>query len=248
MTVESEKDLEGLQRIGRIVGLALKEMKKSVQAGITTEELDQIGGEFLRKHGAHSAPKLVYNFPGETCISVNNEAAHGIPSDRSLQPGDLVNIDVSAELDGYFADTATMVIVEPVSTEKKKLCRCARSALFHATANAKAGSPIQVIGKTIEKEASRCGFKVLKDLGGHGVGRNIHEEPKDISCFYNRFDRRRLTAGMVITIEPFLTTGAEYVVPSVDGWTLRTSDGGLSAQFEHTLVITQGHPIVITAV
>lgn len=247
MTVESEEDLEGLKRIGRIVALALREMKKHVRAGITTAELDEIGAKFLEQHGARSAPVLAYNFPGSTCISINDEAAHGIPGPRVLQPGDLVNLDVSAELDGYYADTAAMVAVPPVSPLQERLVNCTRRALDRAINVTRAGQLLSVIGRTVEHEAQKCGFTTLHDLGGHGVGRGIHEEPHAIPNYYNPFERRRLVEGQVITIEPFLTTGANHVVTQFDGWTLKTADGGLSAQFEHTLVITRGRPLVVTA-
>jgi methionyl aminopeptidase len=248
MTIESEKDLDGLKKIGLIVAEALREMKKSLRPGMTTAELDAVGEAFLRKHGARSAPVLVYHFPGATCISVNDEAAHGIPGERVVQPGDLVNIDVSAELDGYFADTAATVAVPPVESHRQKLTRSAQRALYHALDAARAGQPINAIGRAIETEARRGGFSVLMDLGGHGVGRSIHELPHNVSCYYNRLDRRRLSEGLVITIEPFLTTGANHVVTQSDGWTLKTNDGSLSAQFEHTLVVTRGRPIVVTAI
>ncbi len=248
MTVDSDRDLEALKRIGRIVGLAVKEMAGRVRPGMTTGELDEIGRQLLEKYKARSAPRLVYNFPGETCISINEEAAHGIPGERVIQPGDLVNIDVSAELDGYFADSATTVQVPPVTRLQRKLCRCTQSALEKAIAVARAERPINQIGKVIEEEARRCGFTTLVELGGHGVGRSIHEEPHNIPNFFDRRDHRRLGEGQVITIEPFLTTGARRVTTSADGWTLKTIDGSLSVQFEHTLVITRERPLVITAV
>lgn len=248
MTVDSDMDLAGIRRIGRIVALALQEMKNHLQPGITTRELDEIGAKFLERHGAHSAPMLVYDFPGTTCISINDEAAHGIPGNRAIQPGDLVNIDVSAELDGYFADTAETIPVPPTSALQRRLLACTRKALQRAILSARAGQPINVIGKKVQAEARRCGFEVLSELNGHGVGRSIHEEPHNVSNYFNPFDKRRLTDGLVITIEPFFTTGARRVVTGPDGWTLKTADGSLSVQFEHTLVIRRGRPIVVTAI
>jgi methionyl aminopeptidase len=247
MTVDTDEELKALRRIGEIVALALEEMKAHLRPGITTRELDEIGGQFLHDHGAHSAPILVYNFPGETCISVNDEAAHGIPGERVIQAGELVNIDISAELDGFFADTAASVPVPPVSALQQHLCDCTQTALRQAIRSARAGEPMSVIGRAVERQASQCGFHVIRNLGGHGVGRNIHEEPRFIYNYENPADRRVLKAGQVITIEPFLSTGADLVVASGDGWTLRTPDGSLSAQYEHTLVITREEPIVITA-
>ena len=247
MTIDSEQDLQGLKRAGHVVALALKAMAAAVRPGITTAELDAIGGQVLAEHGAHSAPRLVYNFPGETCISINNEAAHGIPGERALAAGDLVNLDVSAELDGYFADAALMAPVPPISPTQHNLLRCTELALRKAINVARAGAPVNAIGKAIEEQANRCGFTTLLDLGGHGVGRTIHEEPHDVACFYNRSDQRVLQEGTVLTIEPFLTTGGRNVVTDKEnGWTLRTVDGSLSAQFEHTLVITKGKPVIVT--
>ena len=247
MTVDSERDIEGLKAIGQVVALTLQEMKRHVRPGITTRELDEIGGEVLRKHGAHSAPRLVYNFPGETCISLNDEAAHGIPGMRRIEPGDLVNLDVSAEMDGYFADSGLSVGVPPVSTEKQRLLDCAQAALRHAMRVARADVKMNLIGLEVERQAQRCGFTILRDLCGHGVGRSIHETPHNVLNFFYRQDERLLEDGQVLTIEPFLSNGSQRVFPGKDGWTLRTEGGHLSAQFEHALVIRRGRPLVTTA-
>ena len=246
MVVDSEKDLRALRRIGEIVAQALEHMKANLHPGMTTAELDAIGGAFLQAHRAHSAPILVYNFPGETCISINDEAAHGIPGERVIQPGELVNIDISAELDGYFADTAATVPVPPVQPLQQRLCECTQQALMEAINSARAGQPMSVIGRAIEQRANRCGFRIIRNLGGHGVGRSIHEEPRFIYNYENPADQRIMVEGQVITIEPFFSTGADMVVTAKDGWTLRTPDGSLSAQYEHTLVVTGQAPIVIT--
>jgi methionyl aminopeptidase len=247
MTVESKVDLEGLKHIGRIIGLAIKEMSKQVKPGMTTANLDEIGKEFLARFGARSAPMLEYNFPGVACISLNDEAAHGIPGERKIQPGDLVNIDLSAELDGYYADSAVTVAIPPVSPVKKKLCACSQAAMYKGIAAARAGQPLHAIGRAIQGEALRCGFSIIQDLPGHGVGRSLHEEPT-VWPFFSPFAKEPLVEGLVITVEPFLTTGARRVYEAADGWTLKTSDGSLSAQYEHTIVITHGHAQVITAV
>jgi methionyl aminopeptidase len=247
MTVDHEDDLQRLKEIGRIVALTLQEMKNQLRPGITTAELDSIGEGSLHRYGARSAPRLVYNFPGSTCISLNSEAAHGIPGNRVIQPGDLVNIDVSAELDGYFADTAASIPVPPVSPLKKKLCDCASQALGRALNRARAGAQLNEIGRTVENQARHFGFTVLREVGGHGVGSNIHEEPSHILNFPNPMEKRHLSEGLVITIEPFISNGGRHVIQAEDGWTLLTADGSLSAQFEHTLVVTRGKPILITA-
>ncbi len=248
MTIESENDLEKLRKIGRIVGLTIQEMGRHLQAGMTTAELDEIGARFLESHGARSAPQLCYQFPGATCISVNEQAAHGIPGARVIQEGDLVNIDVSAELDGYFADAGASFPVGKVSRLKQRLCHHTRRALDRAIDSARAGRMLNVIGRAVEHEAASCGFTIIRDLASHGVGRSLHEEPKSIYTFYNPHDRRRLHEGMVITIEPFLSDGGQHVTTHADGWTLLTEGGRASAQYEHTMVITKGRPILLTAV
>lgn len=247
MTIDNPDDITGLKRIGRVVGLAIKEMREKIQPGMTTADLDAIGEAVLKHYGARSAPRLAYRFPGSTCISINNEAAHGIPGSRQIQPGDLVNIDVSAELDGYFADSGYTVAVPPVDTVRHNLLLYTQRALKQAIAAARAGQPVNQIGRAIALEAAAGGFQTLRDLGGHGVGRGIHEPPHNIACYYDPSDRRVLLEGSVIAIEPFLTTGAHSVYTAPDGWTLKTVDNSLSAQFEHTIVITRGKPILITA-
>ncbi len=246
MSIESEKDLNALKRIGRVVALALSEMRQRLQPGMTTAELDAIGQAVLNRHGAHSAPQLVYRFPAATCISLNDEAAHGVPGDRIICAGDLVNLDVSAELDGYFADAALTVVVPPISALKHNLCHWAQRAQRQAIAAVQAGRPINVIGQAAERAAREGGFKIISELTGHGVGRNIHEEPS-VPSFYAPWARQRLTEGLVITVEPFLSTGAKHVVTDPNGWTLKTPDGSLSAQYEHTIVVTRGRPIIVTA-
>ncbi|MFL5733937.1 MAG: type I methionyl aminopeptidase [Chloroflexia bacterium] len=247
MSIESEQDLEGLKRSGRVVALTVQEMARHLKPGITTKELDDIGAAFLRMNGARSAPILAYNFPGWTCISVNDEAAHGIPGDRVIQAGDLINIDVSAELDGYWTDTGSTFAVPPVSPSKQKLMTCTKQALQSAISVARAGQSINAIGGAVEAHARKCGYKVIRNLTGHGVGRTIHEEPRNVLNYYDSKDRRKLREGTVLTIEPFLSTKAEAVIQMPDGWTLKTPDGSLLAQYEHTIVITKGTPIIITA-
>ncbi|MCO7226835.1 type I methionyl aminopeptidase [Pleionea sp. CnH1-48] len=246
MTITSDDDIKGLKHIGHIVARTLKTMGQHLKPGITTLELDKIGGEFLTQQGAKSAPKLVYNFPGFTCISVNEEAAHGIPGDRIIQPGDIVNIDVSAEKDGYFADSGFTFLVAPVDPAKQWLIDSTQRALKAAMSVARAGKKLNQIGKAIETTAKKAGFTTLRDLTSHGVGRALHEEPEHIPNFYEPGDKRVLHEGMVITIEPFLSTRSQYTETADDGWTLLTGAGNLSAQFEHTMIITKGKPMIVT--
>jgi len=248
MTIETEKDFEGLQRVGRIVGLTLQEMGKRMRPGMSTRELDEIGARFLERHGARSAPQMTYDFPGATCISINEEVAHGVPGDRLIAPGDFVNVDVSAELGGYVADTGGTFIAPPATAEKLRLCHATRLALRDGMAQAVAGQPLNLIGRAVQKVAKQKVFKVIKNLGGHGVGRELHEEPRFIAGYYEPTDRRRMWDGLVITIEPFLSNRTDFVQEMDNGWTLSAPPGSWAAQYEHTVIITRGQPIPVTAV
>lgn len=246
MTIETQDDVIALKRIGRIVSRTLQAMLDAAKPGMTTRELDHVGERLLTEHGARSAPRLTYDFPGFTCISINEEAAHGIPGDRVIRAGDVLNIDVSAELGGYFADTGGTVVVPPTTPQKTRLCHATRTALAEAMKSARAGQPISGIGAAIERTAKAYGFKVIENLGSHGVGRALHEEPEHIAGYFDPADKRLLHEGMVITIEPFLSTKSRIVDEMADGWTLAGVRGNLSAQYEHTMIITKGAPIVVT--
>lgn len=246
MTIESQDDVDALKRIGRIVSFTLQRMLEAAEPGMTTREIDLIGERLLDEHGARPAPRLTYNFPGATCISINEEAAHGIPGDRVIRAGDVLNIDVSAELGGYFADTGGTTVVPPGTPLKTRLCHATRTALAEAMKGARAGQPINGIGAAIERTAKAYGFKVIENLGSHGVGRALHEAPEHIPGYFDPADSRKLEDGMVITIEPFLSTRSRIVNETSDGWTLVGAKGNLSAQYEHTMIITKGAPIVVT--
>lgn len=246
MTIETQDDITGLQRIGRVVSMVLQRMLDAAEPGMRTRELDALGGQWLAEHGARSAPKLTYDFPGHTCISINEEAAHGIPGDRVIRAGDVLNVDVSAELGGYWADTGGTRVVPPTNAQKTRLCHATRTALAAAMNEARAGRPINRIGAAIERTARSYGLRVIENLGSHGVGRALHEAPEHIAGYYDPNDRRVLQEGMVITIEPFLSTRSRRVTETDDGWTLVGAPGNLSAQYEHTMIITRGAPIVVT--
>lgn len=246
MTIETTQDLDGLKRVGQVVSQVLQHMLDALEPGMTTAELDRYGQALLDARGAQSAPRLSYGFPGATCISINEEAAHGIPGNRRIAPGDVVNVDVSAELDGYFADTGGTRVVPPASPLKARLCHAAREALEAATRQARAGTGLRQIGRSIQGVARAHRFKIIRNLCSHGVGRALHEAPEAIPGFDDPGERRLLREGMVITIEPFLSTRSQYVEEGRDGWTLLAARGNLSAQFEHTMVITRGAPIVVT--
>lgn len=246
MTIADQADIDALLRIGNIVAETRDIMGAAVTPGMTTAELDAIGARTLARYGARSAPQLAYEFPGATCISVNDRLAHGIPSrDCVLADGDLVNIDVSAELDGYWADTGASFAVGNVKPRERALLWATKQALYDGMDRARAGRPVRDIGRAVEQRAKRSGFNVVRDLCGHGVGRHIHEDPS-IPNVARDADGTALWEGLVMTIEPFLTTSASRVVEDADGWTLRTPDKSRGAQYEHTLIVTRGAPIVVT--
>ncbi len=246
MSIETQADLEALKRVGRVVRLVLERMQKAVRPDVTTAELDRIGGAVMREHGARSAPRMVYGFPADVLISVNDEAVHGIPGPRRLEAGDLVKLDVTAEKDGYMADAAVTVAVPPAPEDRRRLVAAARSAFVRALEVARAGNRVSDIGRAVETEVTRRGFAVLRDLNGHGIGRTIHEPPT-IPNYYDAGMRRKLTEGLVITIEPLVAERSTGSYEDRDGWTIRTEGGDLSAHHEHTLVITKGAPILLTA-
>jgi methionyl aminopeptidase len=246
MTIGSQEELDALIRAGRVVAEARQAMVEAVGPGRTTGELDAVGREVFRRHGARSAPRVTYRFPGATCISINDEAAHGIPSlKRQLREGDLVNLDVSAELDGYFSDTGISVAVGDVSPVATRLLEATRLAQRDAMDAAQPGARLREIGRAVQRRARRHGFRVISNLNGHGIGRGLHEEPSVPST--DDGQRMVLREGLVLAIEPFLSVSADHVVDDADGWTLRTADGSLVAQFEHSIVVTKDGPFVLTA-
>lgn len=246
MSIQSATDWKGLRRAGRIAQLTLDLLERHVRPGITTGELDRLAADLFARHGARSAPALVYGFPGTTLISVNDEIVHGIPGARRLHRGDLVKLDVTVEKDGYVADAARTVIVESASDDAARLAACASAAFDAALAVARAGTKVNEIGRAVEREVRRRGFTVVRGLTGHGVGRTIHEPPT-VANFYDAAQQDVLTEGLVLTIEPLISAGSGRTVEDRDGWTIRTRDGSLSAHHEHTLVITKDQPILLTA-
>jgi methionyl aminopeptidase len=247
MTIGSQEELEGLKRVGRLVAQALLRMSEAAQPGVTTRDLDEVGASFLRAHGARSGPQLVYKFPGFNCISVNDQIVHGVPNKRLLRPGDAVKLDVTAELDGFYADSATTVVLDGEGSEAgRKMLACAQSAFGEAMKVARANTRVNEIGRAIDREVRRHGFSVVKDLTGHGVGRSIHEPPS-VPNFYHPLNADVLRDGMVIAVEPIISSKPARTVTAEDGWTMSTHNKALAAHYEHTIVITQGEPIIVTA-
>lgn len=246
MSISSHADLKGLQRVARVVRLTLDELEARVAPGVSTADLDAVAATLFRRHRARSAPALVYNFPGTVLISVNDEVVHGVPGARRIEDGDLVKLDVTAELDGYIADAARTVAVGRVTDEAARLKRCAEDAFARALTVARAGNRVNEIGRAVHHEVSSHGFTVVRGLDGHGVGRTIHEPPS-VPNWFNPAQTDMLTDGLVLTIEPIIAAGSGRARTDKDGWTIRTSDRSLSAHHEHTLVITRGAPLILTA-
>ena len=246
MTADSKHDIEQLRLAGQIVRTAFERMKAAAVAGITTAELDAIAARFFDERGARSAPQAMYDFPGATCISVNEQAAHGIPGPRRLEPGDMVNIDVSAQFNGYVADMGESFVLAPVAPDRARICRAVRHAVNEALRRVRAGRSLNVIGHAVQQVADRYGYRIIGNLASHGTGRTLHEEPSYVPL-HNPRERRVLKRGMVLTIEPFFTTDVDDVTETGDGWTLSCAAGELVAQFEQTLIVTDRAPIVVTA-
>ncbi|KKB38806.1 type I methionyl aminopeptidase [Bacillus thermotolerans] len=246
MIIKTDEELQALKKAGRIVAEIRDEMRQATKPGITTKELDELGGQLFKEKGGVSGPKSEYDFPGYTCISVNDEVAHGIPGSRVIQEGDLVNIDVSGSYDGYFADTGISFVVGEGDPLLTKLCEAAEQAFERGLLKAKAGSKQNQIGKAVMNEARRHGFTVIKNLTGHGIGRSLHEAPDHILNYFDPWDNALLKEGMVIAFEPFISAKADMIVEGGDGWTFKTPDGSLVAQIEHTIVITKDEPIILT--
>ena len=247
MIIQTDEELQKLKKIGSICAIVLRDMMAACRPGMTTKELDELGGRLLAKYGATSAPMAVYNFPGYTCISVNEEIAHGIPGDRIIRPGDMVNIDVSAELDGYFGDNGASFLAGGGDKMGQRLLRASKEALANAITAASDGKPLNHIGRAIENTATRHGLKLIRNLCGHGVGHTLHDEPEMIDNYYDLTDQRKLQKGLVIAIEPFISEKENMVLQSKrDGWTLYTPHGTRAAQFEHTVVITEQRPSILT--
>ncbi|MBV2186752.1 MAG: type I methionyl aminopeptidase [Rhizobium sp.] len=246
MIVSSEDELNGLRDIGRICATAIKTMAAALEPGITTRELDQIGRKVLEDAGAQSAPEFCYQFPGATCISVNEEVAHGIPGDRKILAGDLVNIDVSGVKNGLFGDTGSSFIVPPAKPKIEKLLRDGKRALWVGLNQVRTGQPLANIGNAIGTFAKKNRYTLIQNLASHGIGHSLHEEPKELSTWPDPDETRVMEEGLVFTIEPFLSLGGMWAEDGDDPWTLYSDPKAPTVQFEHTIVVTKNGPIVLT--
>ncbi|MEQ9286444.1 MAG: type I methionyl aminopeptidase [Cyclobacteriaceae bacterium] len=247
MSISKESELIGIKAISEIVGTTLRLMREYTKAGMSTGELDNYCGRLLSAYGAKSAPNKLYNFPGHSCISVNEEIAHGIPSDnKMLKEGDLINIDVSAELNGFWADNGGSFVVGKDCNNHKPLIEASKKILLDSIGHIRGGVKISDIGYLIEKGAKGRGFKVIRNLAGHGVGNSLHEEPEDILNYKDRFNHQRFKKNSVVAVETFISTKSTMALERGDGWTLVGNRGGYVAQHEHTILITETTPIILT--
>jgi len=248
MSITTEAELIGMQMASEAVAVTLKEMSAFAKPGISTKELDDYGAKILASFGAKSAPLLTYNFPGCTCISVNKEFCHGIPSPNTiLKEGDLINIDVSAELNGFWSDNGNSFVIGKDVNQHQKLIEASKQILHKAIHQIKGGVRIADIGHLIETEAKKQGYKVIKNLTGHGIGRSLHEAPSEIANYRNKYNQTRFKKNSVVAIETFIATDSTYAETLQDGWTMVGNKGGFMAQHEHTIVVTDGVPMILTA-
>jgi methionyl aminopeptidase len=247
MIITNDAEFIGIQNISRAVAITLREMRNYAKPGMTTKHLDEYGGQLLKELGAKSAPKIAYDFPGYTCISVNKEIGHGIPTlQKTLQEGDLINIDVSAEMKGFWADNGGSFVLGADLYHHQHLVDTSKRILKKAIFNIKTGGHIAEIGRLIETEARKSGYKVIKNLTGHGVGRSLHEEPEYIANFYDKKCHDRFKRSGVVAVETFIATKSNQADTLKDGWTLIGNHGGYVAQHEHTILITDGKPVILT--
>ncbi len=247
MSISKEFELLGMKKVSEVVGITLKRMRGFARVGMSTKELDEYGSEILKSYGAKSAPNVTYGFPGCTCISVNEEAAHGIPSrQKILKEGDLVNIDVSAELDGFWSDNGGSFVLGKDIYNHQPLVDASKNILHKAISHIKGGVKIADIGYLIESEAKKNGYKVIKNLAGHGVGRSLHEVPENILNYRVKTNRERFKKNTTVAIETFISTKSTIAVELNDGWTLVGNKGGYVTQHEQTILVTSNTPMVLT--
>ncbi|HHF98520.1 MAG TPA: type I methionyl aminopeptidase [Candidatus Aerophobetes bacterium] len=243
--IKSKKDIALIRESGKIIVALFKEIRARIREGVTTRELDEWIGDFIEKRGAHSAFKGYRGYPSYSCISVNEEVVHGIPSSRKLKEGDIVSVDVGVKLDGYIADAARTFPVGKISKEKARLLEITKEALRRGISQARAGNRVGDISYAIQSWVEKNNCSVVKTLFGHGVGYFLHEDPI-VPNFGKACTGERLKEGMVLAIEPMVNLGGEKVRVLSNRWTVVTSDRKPSAHFENTIAIVNGKPLILT--
>ena len=243
--IKTDAEIEKMRVAGAMASEVLQKAAKAVQVGVTTREIDEMVADLIAERDA-SATFLGYRgFPGNICISINDEVVHGIGGSRKIQPGDLVSIDIGVTKDGWIGDNAVTVPVGPISEESKKLLVATEESLFQAIDRARAGERLADLCGCVEEHVRQYGFTVVRDLVGHGVGSDLHEKP-EVPNYRPEGRSPKLEAGMILAIEPMVNAGVGSVKWLDDGWTVVTSDGKPSAHFEHTVLVTNGDPEILT--
>jgi len=247
--LKSEREIERMRASADLVGRTLAEVAKNIEPGATLEELDAIAEEYIRTHDAEPAFKGYQVgdnvFPGTLCTSVNDVVVHGIPDDTPLRDGDLLSIDCGVKLDGYFGDSAFTFAVGTPSTEDAALCRATYDALYKAIDQAVAGNRVGDIGHAVQSHCESHGYGIVRDLVGHGIGKDLHEDPQ-IPNFGQAGRGRRLKPGLAVCIEPMVNRGTPDVTTDADGWTIRAADGNASAHYEHMVVVQDGEAEILS--
>jgi len=246
--IKSVKEIDLMRASGRIVGDVLKYIKEFVKEGVTTAELDEKIEEFILSHGGYPAFKGYggrLKFPASSCISINEEVVHGIPGSRALKDGDIVSIDIGVKKDGYFGDAAYTYEVGDPGQKKAKLLKVTNESLYKGIEQAIPGNTINDIACAVQNYVEGSGFSVVRALVGHGIGKNLHEEPA-VPNYYSPENKQKLYSGMTLAIEPMVNYGTHEIVTKKDGWTTVTKDNEPSAHFEHTVLITEGKPEILT--
>jgi methionyl aminopeptidase len=245
MTIKNPAEIDRMRAAGRVVVLVHERLRRAIRPGISTGDLDAVARDTLAEHGARSSFLGYHGFPGHICASVNEEIVHGIPGRRVLREGDIISLDVGAMLGGYHGDAAWTYPVGRISPTAERLLRDTEESLYAAIAVARSGVRLGAVGHAVERFGVARGYGVIREYGGHGIGRQMHEDPH----VANHGDPNRgvvLRPGLTLAIEPMLTTGSEDTHVLADGWTVVTVDGSLSAHFEHTIAITLDEAAILT--
>jgi methionyl aminopeptidase len=245
VALKSPREIETMRRSGRITADVLTELLQSVRAGMTTAELDALAERGIRSRGGVPTFKGYHGFSGSICASVNDEVVHGIPGSRALRDGDLLSIDIGTTLDGYVSDSAATVGVGKISASAQRLLDVTQACLMRGIEQMQRGNRIGDIGAAVAAHAERHGYGVVRELVGHGVGREMHEEPQ-VPNYGRRGTGAELRTGLVLAVEPMITQGDHRVNVLQDGWTVVTADGKLAAHFEHTIAVTDAGPKILT--
>ncbi len=244
--IKSKEEREKIRATGHIVAEMLAELRNAVHPGVTTQELDTLGAKLLKHYGAKSSALGYHGYPASLCTSVNEEVVHGIPGKRVLVEGDVITLDFAANYNGWHADSAITVPVGEVSPEVQRLLKVTEDALYRGIAAARAGNRLHDIGRAVQQFVEAAGFSVVRNYGGHGVGRSMHEDPQVLNYVEAGYPNSVLKPGMVVAIEPMVIAGAKKTQVLPDEWTVISADKTYTAHFEHTVAITEGDADILT--